>query len=130
MNFKTAVVQLITFSLLIFVNSVFAAAQPDSIYRLPAGIRIRLKMDVELSSRVASVNDTFIATVAKPVLIRVVVALPVGTIIEGRVSSLSKAAGGRHDGTFGPVSEWLSCPNKAPINIDVGFVHRWVVPTS
>lgn len=130
MNFKTAVVQLITFSLLIFANSVFAAAQPDSIYRLPAGTRIRLKMEVELSSRVASVNDTFIATVAKPVLIRDIVALPVGTIIEGRVTSVSKAAGGGHNGTLEPVFGSLRFTNTAPIKIDGVLVNKMVVPSS
>ena len=130
MNFKTAVVQLITVSLLIFANFVFATAQPDSIYRLPAGTRIRLKIDVELSSRVASVNDTFIATVAKPLIIRDVVALPVGTIIEGRVTSVSKAATGGHNGSLEPVFESLRFTNTAPIKIDGVLVHKMVAPSS
>lgn len=130
MNFKKAVVQLITFSLLIFVNSFFATAQPDSIYRLPAGTRIRLKMDVELTSRVASVNDTFIATVTKPVLIRDVIALPVGTIIEGRVTSVSKASTGGHNGSLEPVFESLRFTNTAPIKMDGVLVHKMVAPLS
>ena len=44
--------------------------QSDSIYRLPAGTRISLEVDAEVNSRVSSVNDTFLATVAKPVVVR------------------------------------------------------------
>src|SRR5437762_7624687 len=76
---------------MILLNSAAAAAQDDSIYRVPAGTRIRLKMDVELSSKVASVGDTFTAAVAKAVTNRNVVVLPVGTVIEGRVASVSHA---------------------------------------
>ena len=108
MNFRTAAVQLVTVSLLIFVNSFFAIAQTDSIYRLPAGTRIRLKMDVEVSSGVASVNDTFTAKVAKPVTVRDVVVLPVGTVIGGRVDSVvDGTSSGGHNGEMDPVFETL-----------------------
>ena len=88
MNFKTAVVQLVTVSLLIFANFELVGAQHDSVYRLPVGTRIRLKMDVELSSRVAAVSDTFTATVAKAVTVRDVVVLPAGSVVNGRVASV------------------------------------------
>src|SRR5438309_1623181 len=39
---------------LIFGNFLIIAAQTDSVYRLPAGTHIRLKMDAEINSRVAS----------------------------------------------------------------------------
>ncbi len=130
MNFKTAVVQLVTVSLLIFANSFFATAQLDSIYRLPAGTRIRLKMDVELSSRVAAVNDTFAAKVAKPVMVRDVVVLPVGTVIEGRVDSVSMAAAGGHNGELDPVFESIRFENAQPRKIQGELVDKLVGPSS
>lgn len=124
MSFKTAFVQFITVSLLIFANSFSSTAQPDSIYRLPAGTRIRLKMDVELSSDVASVNDTFTAKVAKPVMIRDVVVLPVGTVIEGRVASVSRAAAGGQNGKLEPVFESLKIVNTTPRKIEGVLVNK------
>ena len=121
MNFKTVFVRLITLSVLIFANSISSTAQPDSIYRLPAGTRIRLKMDVELSSKAASMNDTFTAVVAKPVKVRDTIALPVGTVIEGRVTSVSKASAGLENGSLELVFESLRFVNLPPRTID-GFV--------
>jgi hypothetical protein len=84
--------------LLIFANSNSVLGQPDSIYRLPAGTRIRLKLDAELNSRAASVNDTFLAFVAQPVIIRDAVVLPVGCVIEGRVAGVDRAGSARRGG--------------------------------
>ena len=82
-----------TFSLvLLFALADYVMAQPDSIYRLPAGTRIKLKMDAEINSKVSSINDTFIARISEPVLNRESVVLPVGTIVEGRVVAVSPAA--------------------------------------
>lgn len=90
------------FAALIFVNSIIAdhlhAQQPDSIYRLPAGTRISVKLDAEINSKVASVNDTFIAFVAKPVINRDTVVVPVGTEIEGRVTEVTRASSGGDNG--------------------------------
>lgn len=124
MNFKTAVVRLRTLSLLIFANSILLTAQSDSIYRLPAGTRIQLKMDVELSSRVAAVNDTFTATVAKPVKVRETIALPVGTVIEGRVASVSKASAGLENGKLELVFESLRFVNLPSRTIDGVLVNK------
>jgi hypothetical protein len=63
----------------------------DSIYLLPAGTRIRLRMDGEISSKFSSVNDTFLARVAMPVMIRDVNVLPAGTLFEGRITMASPA---------------------------------------
>jgi hypothetical protein len=86
------------FATLIFANSIFAGAasaqQPDLLHRLPVGTRIQLKLDAEINSEVSSVDDTFIAFVAKPVVTRDVVVLPVGTEIEGRVTRVSHAEAG------------------------------------
>jgi hypothetical protein len=97
---RLAVIRLVLLAPLIFGNSILANAQDDSIYRLPTGTRIHLKMDAELSSKVASVNDTFIASVSRPVIRRNVLVLPAGTLFEGRVVSASAASGATQDGTL------------------------------
>ncbi len=104
--------------LLIFANFTFLAAQTDSIYRLPAGTRIRLRMDTEINSKVSSVNDTFTAVVAEPVIVRDVVVLAKGTVIEGRVASVSKAATGGRDGKLDVVFETLRVTSETQRNID------------
>lgn len=104
--------------LLIFACFFVVAAQTDSIYRLPAGTHMYLKMDAEINSGVSSVNDTFTAVVTRPVKIRDVVALPVGTMVEGRVASVSRAGSGRQDGKLVVVFETLRVSREARRNID------------
>lgn len=95
-------------AVLIFVNSTLVVrAQGDSIYRLPAGTRIRLKMDAEINSRVSSANDTFITFVAHPVRNRGVVVIPENAVVEGRVTRVSPASGGSHAGSLDVVFETL-----------------------
>lgn len=130
MNFKTAVVQIVVVSLLIFANFALVTAQSDSIYRLPVGTRIRLKMDVELSSRVANVNDTFTATVAKAVMVRDTVILPVGTIVEGRVDSVTMAASGGHNGELDPIFESIRVAKSSSQKIDAVLVNKLTPPSS
>lgn len=98
--------------LLIFANSVLLFAQPDSIYRLPAGTRITLKLDAEINSKVSSVNDTFLATVARPVKVREAVVLPTGTVLEGRVRAVKTAAGGSQGGSLDVVFETIKFPSE------------------
>ena len=69
-----------------------------SIYSLPAGTRVRLRMEGTIGSAFSSVNDTFLARVALPVVIREVTLLPVGTLVEGRVTGVSPAAIGNRPG--------------------------------
>lgn len=104
--------RLTALSLLIFANSVLLYAQPDSIYRLPAGTRITLKLDAEINSKVSSVNDTFLATVAKPVRVREAVVLPIGTVVEGRVRAVKTAAGGSQGGSMDIVFETIKFPSE------------------
>ena len=108
-----AVTKLTVLVLLIFANPNVLFGQPDSIYRLPAGTRIKLKLDAEINSKVSSVNDTFIATVAQPVMIRETVVLPVGTVIEGRVSGVKHGAGAGQSGTLDVVFETLKISNES-----------------
>ena len=110
--------------ILIFVNFTVLTAQSASIYRLPAGTRIRLKMDSEINSKVSSVNDTFTAVVSEPVVVRDIVVLPKGTTIEGRVASVSRAAVGGHDGQLNVVFESLRISSEARRNIDGVMVAR------
>lgn len=84
------------FLTLIFASSAAVTlAQGDSIYRLPAGTRILVRMDDPISSDVSTVNDTFTTTIAKAVVVRETIVLPEGTVLEGRIVKARAAAGGQ-----------------------------------
>src|SRR4051812_46790720 len=119
MTFKSAFIS----ATLIFANFGILNAQPESVYRLPAGTQMHLKMDVELSSKVAAVNDTFTAVVTKPVLIRDTIAVPVGTVIEGRVRGVTAAKAGG-DGRLDLVYESLRMPNLPASRMDAEMAER------
>jgi hypothetical protein len=72
--------------------------ESDSIYRIPTGTHIRLRMEGEISSKFSNVNDTFLARVAVPVVIRDVTVLPAGTLVEGRIVEASPAGIGSRNG--------------------------------
>jgi len=55
-------------------------------------------MEGEIGSKFSSIDDTFLARVAKPVVIRDVTVLPVGVLVEGRVISASPAGLGSRNG--------------------------------
>lgn len=124
MNLMSAVQRVAVFTLLIFVSTIAASAQTDSIYRLTAGTRITLKLDAELSSGVAGVNDTFLATVTKPVRIRDTVVLPVGTVIEGRVTTADAAGTGGKSGKLDLAFETVSFGGDIRRTIDGGLVNK------
>lgn len=97
MNILSRIPKVFAVPSLIFLNFLAVSGQPESIYKVPAGTRLQLSMDSEISSKVAAVNDTFTATVAKPLVVSDSVVLPVGTVIEGRVIDVTSAAiGGRN----------------------------------
>jgi len=123
MKHKTPVRRAVLLTLMIFANSTYLTAQRDSTYRLPAGTRIRLKMDVELSSKVASVNDTFIASVVTPVVIGQTVVLPAGETVEGRVTEVEAAAHAGRDGKLNAVFETIKYGTRTR-TIDGVFVAR------
>jgi hypothetical protein len=110
--------------LLIFANFSFVNAQADgrdirdSIYRIPAGTRMKLKLDAEINSRVSSVNDTFVATLTEPVMIREVAVLPKGTIVEGRVVTSQPAGLGIKPGTLDVTFEILRLAGDETRQID------------
>lgn len=118
MNVFAFIAKPATLVFLIFANFTPLTAQTDSIYRLPAGTRISLKLDAEINSTVSSVNDTFTAVLTKPVSVRDTVVLPAGTVVEGRVSSVSRAAGGGRSGKLDVVFDWLRLAEGTRRNID------------
>ena len=73
-------------------------AETDSIYRVPAGTHIRLRMEGQIGSKFSTVNDTFLARIAAPVVIRDVTVLPAGTLVEGRILAASPAGIGSRNG--------------------------------
>ena len=70
----------------------------DSIYRVPVGTHIRLRMEGEISSKFSTANDTFLARIAAPVVIRDVTVLPAGTLVEGRIVEALPAGLGSRNG--------------------------------
>lgn len=99
MNFWLKKTEVFALILLLFVSFSAVKAQ-NSIYQLPSGTKIRLRMETEINSKVSGVNDTFITRVAQPVVVRNALVLPAGTIIEGRVIKSEPAAAGGQSGTL------------------------------
>lgn len=110
MNFWLKRTKIFAFTILLFASFTIIKAQ-DSIYRLPTGTKIRLQMETEINSKVSSVNDTFIAKIAKPVVIRDETVLPIGTIIEGRVARVERAASGGQSGEMEIKFETIKFPD-------------------
>ena len=113
------------FILALFVISV-SAQNPDaggnnssdSIYTLRAGTTIRARMDNEINSAVSSVDDTFTVTVSKPVVVRETEVLPIGTVLEGRITKVKPASLAGDDGSFTVRFETLRLPNGAKRSIE------------
>ena len=97
MNFRRLTAKIFAFLFLFFASFLHSNAQ-DSIYQLEAGTKIRVQMDNGISSDAASVNDTFTTTIAEPVRVRETIVLPVGTVIEGRITQVERAAMGGKGG--------------------------------
>lgn len=91
--------------ILIFASFYTAAAQDDSIYRLGTDTLISVKMDIGVSSAVNAKDDTFTVRVAKPLERRGVVVVPIGTMIEGRITEIRRAGTGRRSGRLVAVFE-------------------------
>ena len=105
MNFWRKSTKIFAFFSLFFVNSILINAQ--SVYELPAGTKIRIQMDNEINSKVSSAGDTFTTTISEPVKVRETVVLPIGTVIEGRVTAVKRAAIGRKNGSLTVAFETL-----------------------
>jgi hypothetical protein len=76
---------------LIFASYFAANAQTDPAYILRAGTRIQLEMVDPIGSAFSNAGDTFRATVVTPTVNKGVVVLPIGTIVEGRISKVTDA---------------------------------------
>jgi hypothetical protein len=98
MNFCRKATKVFAVLSLLFINSILINAQ--SVYELPAGTKIRIQMDNEINSKVSSPGDTFTTTISEPVRVRDTVVLPIGTIIEGRVTKVKRASIGRKNGSL------------------------------
>ena len=122
MNFIALVAKVFAVSFLLFVNFIVVIGQSDSIYKLPAGTKIHLRMDSEISSKVSSVNDTFTATVAKPISVGNAVILSAGAVIEGRVIKVSTAGIGRKNGRMQVRFETIRFANSLKREIDGSLV--------
>ena len=85
-------------STLIFLISLSAAAQADPANVLPAGTRIRVRMDTEVNSGSASSGDTFLVRTVEPVRNKGVLVLPKGAVIEARITNAKRASVGSTDG--------------------------------
>ena len=85
---------------LIFLSSISATAQPEPVNVLPVGTRLRVRMDTEVNSKVASAGDTFLVRTVEAVRNRGVMVLPKGAVIEARITAARRAALGGTDGAM------------------------------
>ncbi len=100
MNFWRMTTKIFAVFSLLFASFISANTQTDSIYEIQAGTKIRVRMDNEINSKVSGVNDTFTTTIAEPVKVRETVVLPIGTIIEGRITEVKRASAGGKGGSL------------------------------
>lgn len=113
MKISKDLTKVFVFIFLLFVISISAQTTDDSIYTLQAGTTIQVKMDNEINSKISSINDTFTVTVSKAVVVRETEILPIGTVIEGRITGVKPASLGGSDGSFEITFETLRLANGA-----------------
>jgi hypothetical protein len=108
----------------LFFASFLTVESQDSIYELAAGTQIHLSMDNEINSETASVNDTFTTEIVEPVKVRDSIVLPVGTIIEGRVTNVERAASGGKGGSLSVKFERIRFENGEKRDIEGVLVNE------
>jgi hypothetical protein len=126
MDLKFGTAKVFAYLILLFVinyplraqSRVDPTKQTDSIYRIPVGTHIRLRMESEIGSKFSTVNDTFLARVAVPVVIRDVTVLPAGVLVEGRILESSPAGLGSRDGRMDIRMETLKFSDEVDRSID------------
>lgn len=99
MNYRLLTTKVFASAFLLF-SFAFAAAAQNSVFELPVGSKILVRMENEISSKVSSPGDTFTTVVHENVAVRDTVVLPKGTIIEGRVIAVSPASAGGRGGSI------------------------------
>lgn len=129
MNIWRIATKIFALFFLFFVNSVLINAQP-SIYELPAGTRIRVKMDNEINSKISSVNDTFTTVISEPVKVRETVVLPIGVIIDGRIIGVKRASRGKKNGSLSLSFEMLRFESGERREISGNLVKELTAKTS
>lgn len=108
MNFRFKTTKVFAYFFSLFALFISANAQINSsIYQIPPETIVRVRLDNEINSKTASVNDTFTTVVAAPVSVRDAVVLPTGTIIEGRITKVRRASFGGRNGYLEFVFETL-----------------------
>lgn len=121
MNFWGVASKIFAVFSLFFVSFVSADAQQNidsSVYDIQAGTKMRVSMDNEINSKVSSVNDTFTATLAEPLVIKDVLVLAAGTIIEGRILEVQAASVGGKNGRLVILFETLRLANGVKRQIE------------
>ncbi len=131
MNLRFMKTEIFAFIFLLFVSFFSANAQSESsIYQLQAGITIRVQMDNEINSKVASVNDTFTTTLVAPLLVQETVLLPTGTVIEGRVIKVRRASYGGKSGSLEVSFQTLRLANGVKREIEGVLVNELKIESS
>lgn len=131
MNIWRKATKIFALSFLFFANSISINAQSDaSIYELPAGTKIRLRMDNEINSKVSSVNDTFTSVISESVKVRDTVVLPIGAIINGRIMQVKRASTGKKNGSLTLSFEILRFENGDRREIDGILVNQLAVKSA
>lgn len=111
---------------LFFVNPVIISAQTEvsNSNELPSGTKIRVQMDNEINSEISDLNDTFTVVVSEPVLVKDVVVLPIGAIIEGRVTKVERASTGGKNGNLEVSFETLKLESGTKRDIEAILVNK------
>jgi len=88
----------------------------QSTVTVPVDTVFRLKLNQGLSSRTAQKGDTFTAKLIAPVVVGYDVVIPEGSIVHGRVTSVTRAAR-RRNGTIAVTFYQLDLPSKQTYSI-------------
>ncbi len=129
MNFRRVTTKIFAVFFLFFASFLTVKTQ-DSIYRLEPGTRIRVSMDNEINSEVSGVNDTFTTTITEPLKVRETIVLPVGTVIEGRITNVERASTGGKSGSLSVKFEFIRFENGEKREIEGILVNKLKARTS
>ncbi|MBX3298801.1 MAG: hypothetical protein KF736_04975 [Acidobacteria bacterium] len=121
----SAVVRHLLPAIFLFSFGLAVSAQPDSLYRIPAGTRIELRMEMEINSRSASVGDTFVAVSSQPVKIQDITVLPTGIQFEGSVRSVARGRPASKGGILGITIDRMVVSDVAKRSIEARVLTRF-----
>ncbi len=128
MNLRFLKTEIFAFIILLFAS--FISVNAQNIYELPAGTLMRVQMDNEINSKVAAVNDTFTTTLAAPVRIQETILLPIGTVIEGRITRVKRASFGGKSGSLEVSFQTLRMIDGAKREIEGVLVNELKIESS